>query len=162
MCETTDKPAEEVQRYYDVFWARGPEHLTEWRRVEEKIAKAHERIARLRVTEALIRDLVSKEDDPFRTLAIPYGPSTKASYLKGFTEEEDRFLICMINVLGAWRCRPARLASLRTPCRPSAGWGSWDTMKAEIRRSPQFRLNWFMLSRTAADLQRRCETLVRL
>ena len=100
VCETTDKPQEEVQRYYDVFWARGPEQLPEWRKMEEKFARAHERLARVKDIDVLIRGLVTKDDDPARTLPIPYVVNTKSTYVKGFTEEEDRFLVCMISKLG--------------------------------------------------------------
>ena len=61
--------------------------------------------------------------------------------MKGFIEEEDRFLVCMLNRLG---------------------YGAWDTLKAEIRAADQFRFDWFIKSRTTAELQRRCDTLIRL
>lgn len=81
------------------FWTKGPEQLTEWRRVEDRIAKAHANLARRREIETLIADFVGTEADPARTMAIPYG-AAKAAQLKGFTEDEDRFLLCMLNALG--------------------------------------------------------------
>lgn len=42
------------------------------------------------------------------------------------------------------------------------GWGQWDELKAEIRKSYLFRFDWFLKSRTAQELQRRCDQLVRL
>jgi hypothetical protein len=53
----------------------------------------------------------------------------------------DRWLVCMINALG---------------------YGNWDAIKDEVRRSPCFQFNWFMRSRSAVELQRRCESLMRL
>jgi SWI/SNF-related matrix-associated actin-dependent regulator of chromatin subfamily A member 5 len=88
--------------------------------------------------ETIIADKVARTPDPFRTLQIPYGPTTLS---KGFTEEEDRFLICMLNALG---------------------YGAWDALKAEIRRSEQFRFDWFIKSRTPGELSRRCDALIRL
>lgn len=41
-------------------------------------------------------------------------------------------------------------------------WGQWDELKAEIRKSHLFRFDWFFKSRTAQELQKRCEALVRL
>jgi SWI/SNF-related matrix-associated actin-dependent regulator of chromatin subfamily A member 5 len=46
---------------------------------------------------------------------------------KGYTEEEDRFILCMIHKLG---------------------YGNWDDLKAEIRKSWRFRFDWFIKSRT--------------
>lgn len=42
------------------------------------------------------------------------------------------------------------------------GYGSWDDLKAALRTSPLFRFDWFVKSRTAAELARRCDTLIRL
>lgn len=42
-------------------------------------------------------------------------------------EEEDRFILCMVHKLG---------------------YGAWDELKAEIRRSWRFRFDWFFKSRT--------------
>lgn len=42
------------------------------------------------------------------------------------TEEEDRFILCMVHKLG---------------------YGAWDELKAEIRRSWRFRFDWFFKSR---------------
>mmetsp|Transcript_20954 Transcript_20954/g.25425 ORF Transcript_20954/g.25425 Transcript_20954/m.25425 type:complete len:92 (+) Transcript_20954:350-625(+) len=42
------------------------------------------------------------------------------------------------------------------------GYGAWDQLKQEIRKAWNFRFDWFFKSRTTAELQRRCDTLVRL
>lgn len=42
-------------------------------------------------------------------------------------EEEDRFILCMVHKLG---------------------YGQWDELKAEIRKSWRFRFDWFFKSRT--------------
>ena len=47
--------------------------------------------------------------------------------LAGCAEEEDRFLLCMTHQLG---------------------YGQWDELKAEIRKSWRFRFDWFFKSRT--------------
>lgn len=53
---------------------------------------------------------------------------------KAYTEEEDRFILCMVHKLG---------------------YGNWDDLKAEIRRSWRFRFDWFFKSRTPQELGRR-------
>lgn len=54
------------------------------------------------------------------------------------------------------------LSDRPSPSLAPPGYGDWDGIRAEVRRSPQFRLNWFMMSRTPVDLQRRCDQLLKL
>lgn len=42
------------------------------------------------------------------------------------------------------------------------GYGNWDELKLAFRNSPLFRFDWFVKSRTAQELARRCDTLIRL
>ena len=56
-------------------------------------------------------------------LKLSYG----ANKGKAYTEEEDRFVLCMMAKLG---------------------YGAWDELKAEIRKSWRFRFDWFFKSRT--------------
>ena len=56
-------------------------------------------------------------------LKLAYG----ANKGKAYTEEEDRFLLCMVHQLG---------------------YGAWDELKAQIRQSWRFRFDWFFKSRT--------------
>ena len=60
---------------------------------------------------------------------------------KLFTEEEDRFLVCMTNELG---------------------YGNWEELKREVRRAPDFRFDWLFKSRTPIELGRRVDLLIRL
>jgi SWI/SNF-related matrix-associated actin-dependent regulator of chromatin subfamily A member 5 len=57
----------------------------------------------------------------------------------GNAEEEDRFILCMIHKLG---------------------YGAWDELKAEIRKSWRFRFDWFFKSRTAQVLPKVTKELV--
>merc|ERR1712061_764767 len=38
----------------------------------------------------------------------------------------------------------------------------YEELRAEVRNAPQFRFDWFIKSRTAMELQRRCNTLISL
>lgn len=38
----------------------------------------------------------------------------------------------------------------------------YDEIRTAIRNAPQFRFDWFIKSRTALELQRRCNTLITL
>ena len=38
----------------------------------------------------------------------------------------------------------------------------YEELRASVRAAPQFRFDWFIKSRTAMELQRRCNTLITL
>ena len=70
---------------------------------------------------------------PFHQLRIAYGTNKG----KNYTEEEDRFLVCMLHKLGFDRDLV------------------YEELRAAVRSAPQFRFDWFIKSRTAMELQRR-------
>merc|ERR1719147_394435 len=84
---------------------------------------------------------IAKYKAPFHMLRINYGHKEKG---KNFTEEEDRFLVCMVHKLGLNKENV------------------YDDLKAAVVAAPQFRFDWFIKSRTALELQRRCNTLIML
>lgn len=67
---------------------------------------------------------------PFYQLRIAYGTNKG----KNYTEEEDRFLICMLYKLGFDRENV------------------FDELRLAVRQSPQFRFDWFIKSRTSLVL----------
>lgn len=83
---------------------------------------------------------VHRYRQPFQQLRINYGNNRG----KNFTEEEDRFLMCMLQKLGfeSENC--------------------YEMLRREVRKSPTFRFDWFIKSRTSTELQRRCTTLISL
>jgi len=135
----TDKSVEEITRYHAVHWERVGE-LSDAARVIERVEKGEFKLKKSKALESVVAEKVAKYADPFRSLQIPYG-SDKRATLRGFTEEEDRFLVCMLNALG---------------------FGAWDALKCEIRCAEAFRFDFFFKSRSTADLARRCDTLIRL
>ena len=60
---------------------------------------------------------------------------------KAYTEEEDRFIVCLMQKIG---------------------YGRWEEIKLEIRKAWQFRFDWFIKSRTPQELNRRGDLLVKL
>ena len=64
---------------------------------------------------------------PFHQLRIMYGTNKG----KNYTEEEDRFCICMLHKLGFDKENV------------------YDELRASVRQAPQFRFDWFIKSRTA-------------
>jgi hypothetical protein len=139
VADGAEKAPEEVRRYHRVMWERYGE-LADGAKLLEKIERGEIKLKKNKATEAVIAEKVARSPDPFRTLHVPYGADKRAMQ-RGYTEEEDRFLICMLNVLG---------------------YGAWDALKAEIRRAEVFRFDFFIKSRSAGDLSRRADTLIRL
>eukprot|EP00750_Incisomonas_marina_P004267 INCI13456.10.p1 GENE.INCI13456.10~~INCI13456.10.p1 ORF type:complete len:950 (-),score=209.41 INCI13456.10:1722-4571(-) len=133
---TKNKTEAEVKRYYKLFWERYKE-LNGWQKILEKIERGEKRIERRLAIERIVKDKVKQYSDPMNSLELDYG-SNKG---KAFTLEEDRFLIC-------------KMAEL--------GYGAWDLLQLEIRKAWQFRFDWFLKSRSTADLSRRCDSLMRI
>ncbi|KAK9868512.1 hypothetical protein WJX84_000615 [Apatococcus fuscideae] len=134
--EVDGKTLEEVEEYSKVFWKRYKE-LNDWERIIKNIERGEGRIQR---QQDIMRAIASKLDryrNPWQELKLQYG----ANKGKAYTEEEDRFILCMIHRLG---------------------YGAWDELKAEIRKTWRFRFDWFFKSRTPQELARRCDTLIRL
>lgn len=136
VAESTGKTKGDIRGYHKVFWKRYKE-IQDWERIIDKIKKGEQKLARRAAITAALDKKVKRTKNPWQSLTINYG-SNKG---KTFTEEEDRFLVCMMQRLG---------------------YGAWDQLKQEIRKAWNFRFDWFLKSRTALELQRRCDTLVRL
>lgn len=83
---------------------------------------------------------MSRYRAPFHQLRISYGNNKG----KNYTEEEDRFLVCMLHKLGFDKENV------------------YEELRTAVRSAPQFRFDWFLKSRTALELQRRCNTLITL
>eukprot|EP00306_Pavlova_sp_CCMP459_P004759 CAMPEP_0185157904 /NCGR_PEP_ID=MMETSP1139-20130426/2073_1 /TAXON_ID=298111 /ORGANISM="Pavlova sp., Strain CCMP459" /LENGTH=1133 /DNA_ID=CAMNT_0027723009 /DNA_START=12 /DNA_END=3413 /DNA_ORIENTATION=+ len=135
--EMDGKTLQEVTAYRDAFFSRGPELLADWERIERKIQDGERKLAVREEMQAALREKVSRYDNPWQQLSLKYGTSRG----KIFNEDEDRFLLCMTNKLG---------------------YGQWDELKREIRRSPEFRFDWIFKSRTPQELSRRVDLLIRL
>jgi SWI/SNF-related matrix-associated actin-dependent regulator of chromatin subfamily A member 5 len=134
--EQTQKDREEVLKYHKVFWERLKD-LEGWDKILEKVEKGEQKIKRRGEIEILLQKKVGLHKNPFQTLQIEYG-TTKG---KVFTEDEDRFLVCQMHRLG---------------------FGNWEVIRQEIRKSWLFRFDWFFKSRSAEELKRRCEVLIRM
>lgn len=134
--EVDGKTEAEVRAYAAVFWKRHTE-LNDWERIIKNIERGEARIARAAEIERAVAAKLAAYKNPWQELRLAYG-SNKG---KAYTEEEDRFILCTIHELG---------------------YGAWDELKAAVRASWRFRFDWFFKSRTPAELNRRCDTLIRL
>jgi SWI/SNF-related matrix-associated actin-dependent regulator of chromatin subfamily A member 5 len=165
---------EQVVEYSFVFWERCNE-LQDIERIMAQIERGETKIQRrISIKKALdakvpVLSLIvagcsfmltlqmSRYRAPFHQLRLQYGTNKG----KNYTEEEDRFLVCMLHKLGFDRENV------------------YDELRTAVRQAPQFRFDWFIKSRTAVvgfqslvllhciaiifqELQRRCNTLITL
>ena len=77
---------------------------------------------------------------PLAQMKIVYPES--ASNRKEYSEDEDRFLLCMLHKHGV------------------VGNNIYDAIRNDIWKFRLFRYNWFILSRTVIEIRRRCNTLL--
>ncbi|KAJ2765072.1 chromatin remodeling complex Adenosinetriphosphatase, partial [Coemansia nantahalensis] len=84
------------------------------------------------------------KQDPLRHFSIPYGSGGSTAKGRVYTEDEDRFLLVQLARIGI------------------ASDDVYDRIRQEVRLSPLFRFDWFIKSRNAQEIQRRCQTLVGL
>lgn len=137
--EVEGKTPEEVHEYSQVFWERCHE-LQDIERIMAQIERGEARIQRRASIKKALDAKMARYRAPFHQLRIAYGTNKG----KNYTEEEDRFLVCMLHKLGFDKEN------------------AYDELRQQIRKAPQFRFDWFIKSRTAAELQRRCNTLITL
>ncbi|KAK7788863.1 hypothetical protein R5R35_007891 [Gryllus longicercus] len=133
------KTPDEVMEYSTVFWERCHE-LQDIDRIMAQIDRGEAKIQRRASIKKALDAKMAMYRAPFHQLRIAYGTNKG----KNYTEEEDRFLVCMLHKLGFDKENV------------------YEELRACVRSSPQFRFDWFLKSRKAMELQRRCNTLITL
>ncbi|KAK9722597.1 chromatin remodeling complex Adenosinetriphosphatase [Basidiobolus ranarum] len=137
--EIDGKSLEEIEAYSKVFWERYHE-LADHERIISNIEKGEARLKRQDEIQGQLTAKISQYRLPLQQLKLTHTQNKG----KNYTEEEDRFLLVMLE---------------------SFGYGSedvYENIRNEIRRSPLFRFDWFFKSRTTTELARRCNTLIGL
>jgi len=135
--EVGTKTLEEVRVYSEAFWVKGAEYIAEFDKISRRIEEGERKIAEKKKMADALEAKVKSCENPWQTLSIKYGNNRG----KLFTEDEDRFLVCMTYELG---------------------YGKWEELKREVRRCPDFRFDWLFKSRTPIELGRRVDLLIRL
>jgi SWI/SNF-related matrix-associated actin-dependent regulator of chromatin subfamily A member 5 len=131
------KTPEEVERYAQVFWARIDE-LSDKERILKNIEKRENMAERHRHAQRLLDKKVSQYRVPIRDISFDVSGSHKS---KIFTAENDRVLLCLAKTVG---------------------YGNWEELKVRTRLSPYTRFDYMLKSRTAGELQRRVDSLLRV
>jgi SWI/SNF-related matrix-associated actin-dependent regulator of chromatin subfamily A member 5 len=137
--DVDNKTAAEIKQYAKVFWQRYKE-IADYTKYIRIIEDGEERRAKVDNQRKMLRRKLSNYRVPLQQLKINYSVSTTNK--KVYTEEEDRFLLVMLDKFG-----------LDTE-------NVHDKIRDEIRESPLFRFDWFFLSRTPIEISRRCNTLL--
>jgi len=137
--EVDSKEPDEIKAYAKIFWKRYKE-IANWEKHIDSINEGEERRAKVVQHGKLLRQKMGLYRVPLQQLKINYTVSTTNK--KVYTEEEDRFLLVMLDRFG--------LESEEL----------YEKIRDEIRESPLFRFDWFFLSRTPQEIGRRCNTLI--
>ena len=137
--EVDSKDPREVKEYAVVFWKRYRE-IANWQKHVDAIREGESKAARIIAQREMLRKKMKQYRVPLQQLKLSYTVSTTNK--KVYTEEEDRFLLVMLDKYGL------------------DSEGLYEKIRDEIRESPLFRFDWFFLSRTPQELSRRCATLV--
>ncbi|KAL4155219.1 hypothetical protein PRNP1_007332 [Phytophthora ramorum] len=131
------KPLDEVEQYSKIFLARGQDELSDWHKIMKSIEKGESKLLEIeRLTEETVRK-VRRYANPWEDMPINY----QGKGGKVFTEEEDRVLLCLVNQFG---------------------YGAWDRIKQEICSMEMFAFDYYLRSRTATEIGRRCDSLMRI
>ena len=105
--------------------------IKEWDKLLKKIELGEARIQRRLDMGSAFHKKCARYKHPFLALRLDYGNGgTKGAQ---FSEEEDRFLVCMASHLG---------------------YGAWDELAREVRKAWAFRFDWWLRTRTPQELGR--------
>ncbi|KAJ5217146.1 ISWI chromatin-remodeling complex ATPase ISW2 [Penicillium chermesinum] len=137
--EVDSKEPHEIAEYAEVFWRRYKE-IQDYPKYLRVIQQGEEKLQKMNHQRKMLRKKMEMYRVPLQQLKINYTVSTTNK--KVYTEEEDRFLLVMLDKYGV------------------EGDGLYEKIRDEIRDSPLFRFDWFFLSRTPVEIGRRCTTLL--
>ncbi|EEA05878.1 SNF2 family N-terminal domain-containing protein [Cryptosporidium muris RN66] len=133
------KNREEIKRYINVFFERGPSELSDWDKWQKKIQIIQEIQNKKKEIEDIIRWKQCKYKDSWKELNLNTTLIKKDKIQ--FNIDEDRYLLNMIPVIG---------------------YGNWDHLKNCIRQDPIWKFDWFLKSRSPSDLGKRVDFLIKI
>ena len=166
MQNETTKEAAEVKRYFVAFWTHY-DRIGDGKKIVDRVERGEKKVHRMRQIRDAIQEKVERhledvfgsyywdrkegkerrKDIPSATELLHYSwPKMRINYVGSkcnwsYQEDEDAFLVYMMH---------------------RHGYGASERMRMEIRRAVHFRFNWFFKSRSTAEIQKRCDTLVKI
>ncbi|KAK4891751.1 hypothetical protein LTR28_002420, partial [Elasticomyces elasticus] len=139
--EVDSKDPKEIERYAKAFWKNNRyKEIANWEKHIAAIEDGELRLARVDHQRKMLRKKLSQYRVPLQQMKIIYSVSTTNKRV--YTEEEDRFLLVMLDKFGV------------------DSESIYERIRDEIRECPLFRFDWFFLSRTPVEISRRCTTLL--
>ncbi|KAH3666697.1 hypothetical protein WICMUC_005514 [Wickerhamomyces mucosus] len=133
-----NKTIEDVRKYSEKFWNNYQEiegHEKYISQIESGEKKNEKLLNQSRLLSLKLKDVKRPLDD----LIIQYPPNNSKRVYSNF---EDKFLLLTVHKYGLFREN------------------LYDLIKRDIRRSPHFKFDWFLQSRTTQELQRRTNSLL--
>jgi SWI/SNF-related matrix-associated actin-dependent regulator of chromatin subfamily A member 5 len=132
------RPTEEVARYAEAFFSRGADVFSpaELERIMKQIEKGERRLEEIQRLSSATGQLINMFADPWEELTF----KNVGNVGRIFNSVEDRYLLCLTLL---------------------HGFGSWDLIRASIRRCERFRFDYFLQSCSSETLGKRCEMLMR-
>ncbi|KFY23581.1 hypothetical protein V493_05763 [Pseudogymnoascus sp. VKM F-4281 (FW-2241)] len=137
--EVDNKTTAEVKAYAQIFWKRYTD-LNDYSKYINLIEAGEEKTKKIEHQRQMLKKKMSQYRVPLQQLKVNYSVSTTNK--KVYTEEEDRFLLVLLDRFGI------------------DSENIHERIRDEIRESPLFRFDWFFLSRTPLEISRRCTTLL--
>lgn len=132
-----NRPLEEIQKYSYAFWKLGPTTITDFEKYAKSISKGESKQLEVKRLAIETSKKVSRYENPWDMMTIAY----QGKQGKNYIEEEDRILLCLVH---------------------KHGYGAWDKIKDDISAFDRFQFDYYLKSRNAVELGRRCDTLMRI
>ncbi|KAL7066931.1 SNF2 family N-terminal domain-containing protein [Cryptosporidium serpentis] len=133
------KNREEIKRYINVFFERGPFELSDWEKWQRRVQITQEIQNKKKEIEDIIKWKQCKYEDSWKELNLNTTLVKKDKIQ--FNMDEDRYLLNMT---------------------PIVGYGNWDYLKNCIRQDPTWKFDWFLKSRSPSDLGKRVDFLIKI
>ena len=132
------KDVAEVKSYAELFWRVAPHKLppAEYESVLRRVEKGEKKLGDIERLSTATRDFLARWAHPLEQLCFRF----VGTHGHVFGPDEDRRLLVYTN---KW------------------GYGNWARIRAEVRACDLFRFDYYLRSLSAADLGKRCETLMR-
>lgn len=137
--EFPEKTEEEVREYAKAFWKNYKE-IDGYEKYIGQIELGEEKIIKSRLQKEALRRKLSQYKYPLLELKLKFPPSSSTKRV--YSEEEDRFLLVQLYRFGV------DLPNI------------YERIKEAIRDSPFFQFDFFLQSRSAQEIGRRCVTLL--
>lgn len=137
--EFEEKTIEEVREYAKMFWTHYDE-IEGYEKYINQIELGEEKVARTKLQKESLRRKISNYRYPLQELELKHPPA--ATTKRTFTDDEDRFLLVQMYRFGLDRV------------------DLYERIRDAIRLSPFLRFDFFLQSRSTAEISRRCSTLI--